>query len=60
MTPLLIPEDKLLDVPDEVLFAEVETILQELNVNLDTPEPSYSNKELDERYNEFLKVACPK
>ena len=56
MTPLLIPEDKLLDVPDEVLFAEVETILQELNISKDELKRTSSDEELNIHYQHFLKL----
>lgn len=57
MKPLLIPEDKLLDVPDEILLAEVETILQELNISDDDLKRTLSDEELNIRYNHFLKLA---
>ena len=56
MKPLLIPEDKLLDVPDEILFAEVKTILQELNISDDDLKRTLSDEELNIRYNHFLKL----
>lgn len=57
MKPLLIPEDKLLDVPDEILLAEVKTILQELNISDDDLKRTLSDEELNIRYNHFLKLA---
>lgn len=56
MTPLLIPEDKLLDVPDEVLFAEVKTILKELNISEDDLKRISSDEELNIHYQHFLKL----
>ena len=56
MSLLLIPEDKLLDAPDEVLFEAAETILQALDIDFDSHEPLYSNEELDRRYQELLKI----
>ena len=56
MSLLLIPEDKLLDVPDEVLFEAAEAILQELGIDFDSHELLYSDEELDRRYQELLKI----
>lgn len=56
MTSLLIPEDKLLDVPDEVLFSVAKSILQVLHIKAKELQPTTSDEELDDRYQNFLQL----
>ena len=56
MTSLLIPEDKLLDVPDELLFSAAKSILQVLHIKAEELQPTTSDEELDDRYQNFLQL----
>lgn len=56
MTSLLIPEDKLLDVPDEVLFSAAKLILQTLHIKTEDLQPTTPTEELDKHYQRFLQL----
>lgn len=60
MTNLLIPEDKLLDAPDETLFKAADKILQLLNINFEDKTISYTDEELNSRYDELLRIVNSK
>lgn len=52
----LIPEDQLLNVPDEQLEALAAYNLMVLDVDLSDGEPRYTEQELEEKYADFKKI----
>lgn len=51
----LVPEDQLLNVPDEQLEMLAAYNLMVLDVDLSDGEPQYTEQELEEKYQNFLK-----
>lgn len=51
----LIPEDQLLNVPEEQLEELAAYNLMVLDVDLSDGEPQYTEQELEEKYQNFLK-----
>lgn len=54
-----IPEDELLDVPEEELAEMADRIVEAFGVDL-TEEPTYTEQALDEKYKQFLKYVHQK
>ena len=56
MNLITIPEDKLLDTPDEILFSIANHNLQELDIDLNEP-PTTTPEEISIRYKELMLIA---
>ena len=54
-----IPEDELLDVPEEDLAEMADWIMEDFGVDL-TAEPGYTDQELNEKYKQFLEYVHKK
>lgn len=54
-----IPEDELLDVPEEELAEMADRIVEDFDVDLKA-EPIYTEQELDKKYKQFLEYVHQK